>query len=189
MKKSPLKQLLSIENESRRRAFFIALLGNEMTRLGTELPIVVGGEAVELYTQGRYTTGDIDIKARKDILEAVLGDWGFVSTGRIWISKEYDIYVDWLGSSLDEGAEAEKRTNIIALAPRLEVRVISFEDLIVDRLCAAKYWDDTDSMIWAKVLLEIMTKSGGDPTYLKKRAAQESVAGLLSQVFPEGGIG
>ena len=188
MKKSPLKQLLPIENESKRRAFFVALLGNEMTQRGAERPIVVGGEAVELYTQGRYTTGDIDIKARKDTLEAVLSDWGFVREGRIWISKEYDMYVDWLGSSLDEGAEAERRTNMIALAPGLEVRVISFEDIIVDRLCAAKYWDDRDSMIWAKVLLEIMIKAGGaDSGYLAKRAEQENVADLLSQVFPEGG--
>jgi hypothetical protein len=182
-----MKQLLSIENESRRRAFFIALLSDEMVRRGAERPIVVGGEAVELYTQGRYTTGDIDIKARKDILAAVLTDWGFVQKGRVWTSREYDIYVDWLGSSLDEGAEAEKRTNSIALAPGLEVRVISFEDLIIDRLCAAKYWADSDSLMWSRVLMEILMKTGGaDTGYLTKRAGQEKVGDLLSQVLPKG---
>lgn len=185
-----MKQLLSIENEARRRAFFIALLSGEMSRRGAERPIVVGGEAVELYTQGRYTTGDIDIKGQKDVLDAVLRDWGFVKEGRVWSSSEYDLYIDWLGGSLDEGAEAEKRTNIIALAPGLEIRVISFEDLIVDRLCAAKYWDDSDSLIWAKVLIEILMKSGGaDTGYLIKRAEQENVAELLSQVLPKDGGG
>jgi hypothetical protein len=188
MDKSPMKQLLSIENEGRRRALFIALLSKEMTRRGAAQPIVVGGEAVELYTQGRYTTGDIDLKGRKDTLEAVLEDWGFVKEGRVWSSREYDLYVDWLGGSLDEGEEAEKRTNSIVIAPGLEVRVISFEDLIVDRLCAAKYWEDSDSLMWAKVLLEIQMKTGGtDNGYLTKRAEQENVADLLSPLMVKGG--
>ena len=183
-----MKKLLSIENEGRRRAFFIALLSGEMTRRGAERPIIVGGEAVELYTQGRYTTGDIDIKGQKDTLEAVLTDWGFVKEGRVWSSREYDLYIDWLGGSLDEGAEAEKRTNSIALGPGLEIRVVSFEDLIVDRLCAAKYWDDTDSLMWAKVLLEILGKTGGaDTGYLIERAEKENVADLLSPLLPKEG--
>jgi hypothetical protein len=188
MGKSPLKQLLSIENESRRRAFFIALLSKEMARHGAERPIVVGGEAVELYTQGRYTTGDIDIKGPKETLEAVLLDWGFVKEGRAWASREYDLYIDWLGGSLDEGAEAERRTNIIAIASGLEVRVISFEDLIVDRLCAAKYWNDSDSLMWAKILLEILMRTdGGDIAYLIRRAENENIADLLSPLLPKGG--
>jgi hypothetical protein len=190
MDKLQIKQLLSVENEGRRRAFFIALLSEEMTRRGAERPIVVGGEAVELYTQGRYTTGDIDIKAKKDVLEAVLRDWGFAKEGRVWFSGEYDLYIDWLGSSLDEGAEAEKRTNIISLAPGREVRVISFEDLIVDRLCAVKYWNDSDSLMWAKVLIEIMIKTGGGDTgYLIKRAELEDVADLLLPVLTKEGSG
>ena len=166
---------------------FIALLSGEMTRRGVARPIVVGGEAVELYTQGRYTTGDIDIKGDKDTLETVLMDWGFAKEGRVWASREYDLYIDWLGGSLDEGAEAEKRTNIIAIAPELEIRVISFEDLIVDRLCAAKYWDDSDSLMWAKVLLEILMKVGGaDTCYLTKRAEEENVADILSPLLQKG---
>jgi hypothetical protein len=188
MDESPLKQLLSIENEGRRRAFFVALLSEEMTRRGAERPIVVGGEAVELYTQGRYTTGDIDIKGQKETLESVLGDWGFVKEGRAWASRKYDLYIDWLGGSLDEGAEAERRTNIIAIASGLEVRVISFEDLIVDRLCAAKYWNDSDNLMWAKILLEILMRTdGGDIAYLIRRAENENIADLLSPLLPKGG--
>jgi hypothetical protein len=188
MAKSPMKQLLSIENESRRRAFFAALLSEEMTRRGADRPIIVGGEAVELYTQGRYTTGDIDIKGQEETLEAVLGEWGFVKEGRAWASREYDLYVDWLGSALDEGTEAEKRTNIIAIDPGLEVRVISFEDLIVDRLCAAKFWDDRDSLMWSKILLEILMRTGGGDTgYLKRRAGQQNVADLLTPLLTKEG--
>ena len=183
-----MKILSTIANESRRRALFIALLSGEMKRRGAECPIIVGGEAVELYTQGRYTTGDIDLKGRKEVLDAVLSEWGFIKEGRVWISKEYDLYVDWLGGSLDEGEEAEKRTNFIALDDENEIRVISFEDLIIDRLCAAKYWDDQDSRMWARILLEIVRRAGGpDSRYLAARAEKEKVTDLLLSVMAEEG--
>ena len=181
------KKLLTIEDESKRRAYFIALLSGEMARRGAERPIVIDGEAVELYTQGRYTTGDIDLKGRKEVLEAVLTEWGFEKKGRIWTSTEYGLYVDWLGGSLDEGEDAEKRTNIIALDNQNEVRVVSFEDLIIDRLCAAKFWKDEDSLLWAKNLAEIAGKAGGlDRQYIMRRAESEKVSDLLLSILPEG---
>jgi hypothetical protein len=188
MNRDGLKTLFAIENESKRRALFIALLSGEMVRRGGERPIIVGGEAVELYTQGRYTTGDIDLKGRKEVLEDVLAEWGFIKEGRVWASKEYSLYVDWLGSSLDEGAEAERRTNIIALDEENEIRVVSFEDLIVDRLCAAKYWNDQDSLVWARTLLEVVRRAGGpDSQYLTARAEQEKVTDLLFSISSEEG--
>jgi len=188
MDRDGLKKLYAMENESRRRAFFIALLSGEMVRRGAERPIVVGGEAVELYTQGRYTTGDIDLKGNKEVLDEVLAEWGFTKEGRIWASKEYNLYVDWLGGFLDEGAEAERRTNIIALDGENEIRIVSFEDLIVDRLCAAKYWNDQDSLVWAKTLLEVVRRAGGpDTQYLTVRAEQEKVADLLLSITREEG--
>jgi len=187
MSKTVLKKLLAIKDESKRRAYFIALLSGEIARRGAELPIVVGGEAVELYTQGRYTTGDIDLKAPKEVFEAILTEWGFEKQGRIWFSSEYGLYVDWLGGSLDEGEEAEKRTNIIALDSQNEVRVISFEDLIIDRLCAAKYWKDEDSLIWAKSLAKIAGKAGGlDRQYIVRRAKSEEISDLLFSILNEG---
>ena len=144
---------MTIEDESRRRTLFIALLSGEMVRRRAERPIVVAGEAVELYTQGLYTTGDIDLKGRKETLEAILAEWDFVRQGRIWVSKEYGIYIDWLEGSLDEGDKAENKTNIIALDDEDEIRVVSLEDLIIYRLCAAKYWNDQDSLMWTKNLM------------------------------------
>ncbi len=188
MNKESLNKLMTIEDETRRRAVFIALLSAEMSNRGAESPIVVGGEAVELYTQGRYTTGDIDLKGRKEILEAILMEWDFVKQGRIWVSKDYGIYIDWLGGSLDEGAEAESRTNIIALDDDNEIRVVSMEDLIIDRLCAAKYWNDQDSLMWAKTLMEILGKTGGmDTQYLSVRAEKEQVTDLLLPMLSERG--
>jgi len=173
----------------KRRAFFVAMLSEEMIAKGVMPPIVVGGEAVEFYTQGAYTTGDIDLKADFDAMQESLSLWGFQGSGankRIWISEELDLYVDWLGANLEEGIEAEARTNSIALGRGLTVRVLSFEDLIIDRLRAAKFWNDTDSEMWASAVLEVANRVKGlDMNYLRKRAQVENVMDRLNMLFDD----
>ena len=96
-----------------------------------------------------------------------------------------DIYIDWLGASLDEGQEAEDRVTTIRVAKGLEIRIISIEDLVIDRLNAAKYWGDVDSLMWARVLLGIKKELGEkiELSYLKKRAKREGITDLLSKAL------
>jgi hypothetical protein len=177
-----LEQLKSIEDPVKRRAYFTAILSNEIFTLTGKYPIVVGGEALEIYTQGSYTTGDIDLKSPKDALEKVLNQLGFTKEVKSWGHKDLDIYVEWVGSSLDEGEEAESRTCMIAIGDK-KIRVVSIEDLIIDRLNASKYWNDEDSVMWAKVLLDIGDRIGGiDYDYLYRRSQQEDVADILREI-------
>jgi len=184
MKKN-FKKILSIEDPVKRRAMFIAIFSKEIIRRGGKPPIVVGGEAVELYTQGSYTTGDIDIKAPLEVTKSVLKEWGFNKKGRTWFNKDLDIYIDWLGASLDEGKEAEKRIVTLKIARGLEIKVISIEDLMIDRLNAAKWWGDVDSLMWARVLLGVQKTLGDeiDLKYLKQRAREEGVTDFLSKAL------
>ncbi len=101
--KRKLGEIRRIEDPVKRRATFIAILSREMTLRGEKAPVVVGGEAVELYTQGSYTTGDIDIKSPRAATVSILKEWGFSKKGRTWFNRELDIYVDWVGASLEEG--------------------------------------------------------------------------------------
>jgi len=180
-----IKKLSTIEDPVRRRAFFVALLSKEIVKRGGVPPIVVGGEAVEIYTQGSYTTGDIDIKSPKSLTEEILKEWKFKKTGRCWVNKKFDIFIEWLGESLNEGREAEKRVNTIEIAKGLRIKVISIEDLVIDRLNAAKWWKDTDSLMWAKVLLKVKRELGEkvDLKYLKKRAKEQGITDFLTKVI------
>ncbi len=182
-----LKDLRGIEDPVKRRAFFVAILSREVEKLCGEMPIIVGGEALEIYTQGGYTTGDIDLKGPKDCIESVLKGWNFQKKGRLWFSPELDIYIDWLGAELDEGPEAASRTNTVILDEDLKIRLLSIEDLIIDRLNAAKWWNDEDSLMWAEVLGKVK-ESTGDPLdveYLRERAEKEQLQELLEKVLKE----
>lgn len=154
---------------------------------GKTKPIVVGELGLEIYIQGSYTTGDIDIKADSETLEEILKNWGFIKKGRIWFNDSIDIYVDWLGSQLDEGPEAEKRVNSIILDEGLEITVISIEDLIIDRLNAVKWWKDEDGLLWAKVLIKIKEATGEslDIEYLEKRAKGNKIEEYLLKLLKE----
>lgn len=177
-----IRNLIEIEDPVKRRAIFVAILSKEIVGKGGTPPIVVGGEALEIYTQGSYTTGDIDIISQPDELESALKDWGFIKTGRLWLNKQLDIYIDWRGGSLGEGKQPET----IKIGEGLEVKVIAIEDLIIDRLNAVKWWGDTDSLMWAKVLIGIKKAVGRvDTDYLKERAKKEEIEDIMERLFIE----
>ena len=65
---------------------------------------------------------------------------------------------------------------------KYEVFVIGIEDLIVDRLCACKFWESSLDCEQAKVMLKIH-KEEIDYVYLKKKAKQEEVIEYLEKIF------
>lgn len=182
-----IQEILKIEDPVKRRAVFVAMLTKEFKRKGIKEPVVVGGMAVEIYTQGSYTTGDIDLKSDKKTLEETLIEWGFNKKGRVWFNEDLDIYIDWLGSGLEEGIEAEKRINTIVIDENLELKIISIEDLIIDRLKAYKWWKDRDSFMWAKVLCEVKKSLGDtlDKNYLKARAVEEKIEDVVEELLKD----
>jgi hypothetical protein len=185
VKRALYAALAGTDDPVKRRAFFIAILSKQITAMGADMPIVVGGEALEIYTQGNYTTGDIDIKCSYEEMEKTLHAMGFRKRGRAFYNEELDIYVDWMGATLEEGAEAEERTVLVEINDNYIVRLISIEDLIVDRLNAAKWWQDSDSRMWAKVLLQIKEATGAqlDAEYLQRRATEEKVEDELKELL------
>lgn len=178
--------LRRIRNVTERQARFIALLSLEVLKRSGVRPIVVGGMALELYTSGQYQTGDIDIKSPASVKE-ILAELGFKKAGRTYYNKDLDIFVDWLGSGLSEGPEAEAKTYLIGLDENKKhvVRVVSREDLIIDRLNAAKWWEDVDSCMWARLLVKMSAMSGEplDIEYLKQRAKKDDVADFLDKIL------
>lgn len=112
--------LNGIEDPTKRAIAFLSEFGSMLQERGAKIPIVVGGAALEIYTSGQYSFHDIDIKSHLSITMDILGQIGFENEGRsLMYSEEFDILLDWQGSSLEEGPEAEERIlKIRAVRPR-----------------------------------------------------------------------
>jgi len=99
-KKRIEKELLNLKrigNRWERRLFFAAIISEFLQKKhGVDL-VVVGGNAVEFYTLGSYSTEDIDIVVSNfGIVEEFLSDLGFERINRIWYRE--DIIVDRLNA-------------------------------------------------------------------------------------------
>jgi hypothetical protein len=102
---------------------------------GTE-PVLVGGGAVELFTAGAYTTGDLDlVGAVPTAVASALKEAGFVRRGRHWIHEAGQVFLEFPGVALEEG-ERSIRLRI----GDCDVTVIAPEDLLAERLAAWQYW-------------------------------------------------
>lgn len=164
----------------------MALLSREVKAQTDRMPIVVGGHAVEVFTQGSYTSLDIDVKGPRDAIEKVLDDMGFERTGMHSVHEELDIFIQWLGSGPDPLSENPDKLVDVSVGDGLVVRFIGFEDLIVDRLIQAKYWKVADSQLWAERILEaalLGDETGLDLEYLRRKAKEEDVSDFLQVIL------
>lgn len=105
---------------------------------GVEL-VVVGGSAIEFYTDGAYVSGDLDLclvsPARLDLRarQELMGRLGARGGPRNW--QVAGQYVDILGE-----VETMARTPFAELqAPYGPVRLVSPEDLLVERVLVSVY--------------------------------------------------
>ncbi|HZY94081.1 MAG TPA: UbiD family decarboxylase [Candidatus Bathyarchaeia archaeon] len=137
---------------------------------------LVGGQAVEIYTGGQFLTGDIDITTTdRPGTERILGSVGFKEIGMIWLNEQLGVavhIVDMLPHYLE-------KTRTIKTGP-YNVRVIGIEDLIVDRLSAAKFWNSSGDMEKAMVLITNFRKQI-DENYLRKAAEKSNVEDILAK--------
>jgi hypothetical protein len=84
------RELRSAKGADRRILTSAALLRQEAD-LGVDDLVVVGGSAIEIYTEGAYVSGDVDICAPRDPIRSVLTRWGFNKPGREWARLDWRI--------------------------------------------------------------------------------------------------
>ncbi len=169
-----LAQAARIKEPAERSLRLASLIAEALRAVGRD-PVLVGGAAVEFYTQGGYTTADIDMLAPggKDLQEQ-MAKLGFERMGKDYVDETNKIYVEFPGDSLS----AEEVDIRVQLGERW-LRVISIEDLTVDRLCSFKFWQSSLDGLNALKLLE----SGPlDKGRLEARALSEGVSDALAAV-------
>lgn len=113
------------------------------------VPILVGGGAVELYTDGAYTTGDLDFvgDVSGEVAE-VLDRSGFRRAGRHWIHEQGRVFLEFPGSHLEPPSEPARLRRA-----GVTLRIIRAEALLADRLAAWKFWRSEVDLLNALRLL------------------------------------
>ena len=173
-----VQELGRARNPTERRLHFAALLASA-GGVSTDEFIVVGGSAIEFYTSGQYTSGDIDIVTTAPVNWAkILRAWKFEAQARIWYSSDLKIVVDFVKPPYTYDVT---RTQVL-LTPHGSLRVAAIEDLLVKRLISAKFWKTPGDIEHAK-LLAIAHWDGIDWEYIQGLARQFEVADVLSSLL------
>ncbi len=172
--RSEFEATLAAEPESPRRILTLgALLGTE---IGSEV-IVVGGSAIEVYTQGGYASGDVDIVGKRRKIIATLKEWGFREGGRLFIHDRLKLVVDAVGEYYTGSLDRTKE--IVTAQGR--VRLAGLEDLIIKRLIRIKHGREHDRI---KETLNLAIAFWGDldMPYLAELAEIEQVSDIWNDL-------
>lgn len=115
--------------------------------------IVVGGLSVEIYTDGGYTTQDIDfVGVNHEKIMQALSDLGFRREGRNSIHDELKVFVEVPDSVLKDADERYVRN--VTTEDGFDLSVIGVEDIIKSRLMSYIHHQELREREWAYNLIK-----------------------------------
>ncbi|WP_207637548.1 DUF6036 family nucleotidyltransferase [Desulfotruncus alcoholivorax] len=143
-----------IEKDALKKSLLVLAILTEALKPEGIKPILVGGRALEFYTLGGYATKDIDIVLNgRQQAKAMLAEMGFQNRPgeRHWYHEELDLAIE-----IPDDILAGSQEKVVTLEiDNLELYIIGIEDLVLDRLAAAKYWKSEADLLWAAKLLAL----------------------------------
>ncbi len=147
---------------------------------------VVGGAAVQFYTQGEYVTEDLDAILHgdtKEIIEEVMGDLGFRRTSmyRHFEHPLFEFIVEFPPAPIEIGSRYIEKLDEVSTQEG-PVRITRVEDVIMDRIVAGVEWKDKPSLEQAKLLWR-KNQDAIDQKYLKAFAKEEGYETTLKEIM------
>lgn len=132
-----------------------AIMAAHLTKWDIDV-VLVGGLAVEIYTENLYLTKDIDMVNTNyrtpSRLQKAMADLAFYKKGRIYVNETTDITVEFPPGPLSVGDELVKETVIVQVSSG-HIPILSVNDVVKDRLAAFVHWKDRQSLIQAVAVL------------------------------------
>jgi len=172
--KSFISRLRREPNELRKKMLLLGYVTSQLEKKKQSV-FLVGGQAVETYTAGQFPSGDIDVTTSDSAsTEKVLKSLGFKQIGMIWFNKQLGVAFHIVGYFSPE------RPRTIEVGP-YKARIVGVEELILDRLSAAKFWNIPADYEKAKVLYDNFKKQI-DMDYLRETAKKKNVGDSLLRI-------
>ncbi len=149
-----------------------AIIAEQLQRHNIKV-ILVGGLAVEIYSENIYPTKDIDMvnisyNTPAEINQA-MGEIGFTKQGRIYVNDTTEISVEFLSAPLSVGEELIEDTSVVEVDNGI-IAILMVKDVIKDRLAAYFHWKDQPSLVQA---LAVMSPHHISPQELKRFCRSE----------------
>ncbi len=124
--------------------------------------VLVGGLAVEIYTENLYLTKDIDMVNQSDNspseIHTAMAEIGFHKQGRVYANPTTDICAEFPSGPLSVGDQLIQDTTIIE-TDYGELPILIVADVVKDRLAAHFHWGDRQSLTQALTVMRVHTIS------------------------------
>ncbi len=177
-KTSPEYKALKQETDLfKRRISFIAFLASTLEKNNVDA-ILVGGQAIDLYTAGTFATSDMDLVVNnKAATEKLLNRFGFgKESNGLWFNRDLNIVVQVIPESYSGDATKVRKFRV----KEYELKVAAPEDLIANRLYSAKFWKSNIQLDLEQAvsLLKIFSDSI-DSAYLDDLAKKNKIEDYL----------
>lgn len=144
--KAKIKKIINSDKDKIYRNIALTAVITEALKDISIRPIIVGGQAVEFYTAGGYSTMDIDLVTPASVKEinSIIKELEFKKEGKYWTYDDLDFALEIPGSDL---AGDYDKINEIEIEG-LKAYIIGIEDIIIDRLNRYKFWKEYDDQEW-----------------------------------------
>ena len=173
------KELKQESDLFKRRMFFLAFYTQKLKENGVDA-ILVGGEAIDLYTAGSFASADIDLVVNnKVITEKLLNRFGFAKQeNTLWFNDDLNIVVQVIPESYTGDTEKLRKFKL----KEYEIRVAAPEDLIAKRLYSMKFWKSNPKLEFEQsVALLALFSDSIDNQYLNRLARKDDTEDVLAE--------
>lgn len=151
---------------------------------GAQLPVIVGGAAVEYHTGSAIQSGDVDLaEGDEAIIAEALLEVGFrredrrghLLRGFYYVGADFEMGVEFVSKPLFDGRTDRNRLELVSISEegREVLRFPPIEDMIADRLAQYEEHprDHVDMLEQARILWRLADKP--DLAYLARRVEEE----------------
>ncbi|WP_422137541.1 hypothetical protein [Endozoicomonas sp. ALC020] len=132
-----------------------AIVANHLKQHGIRV-VLVGGLAVEIYSENLYLTKDIDMVNTSydasESLKTAMAELGFFKQGRVFVNESTQICVEFPSAPLAIGNQIIEETTV-AHSKQGDIPILHASDVIKGRLLAYFHWQDRPSLVQALAII------------------------------------